>query len=118
MTCFVESVAGFIFCLYNTVPKGGIILKTTILSGDISEEKAFLLSKIFANKLPLFDFINSFFNYINYDYQIVDGKVNVLKLNNRVSNGNLAIYYDDGDSIRLNICGIYHIIIEILLLKK
>lgn len=57
-------------------------MKTTILNSDISEEKAFMLSKIFANKLPLFDFINSFFNYINYDYQIIDGKVNVLNLDN------------------------------------
>ena len=29
-------------------------------NSDISEEKAFIFSKIFANKLPLFDFINSF----------------------------------------------------------
>ena len=35
-------------------------MKTTILNSDISEEKAFMLSKIFANKLPLFDFINFF----------------------------------------------------------
>lgn len=59
-------------------------MKTIILNSDISEEKSFILSKIFANKLPLFDFINSFFGYINYGYQIIDGRVNVLKLNNRV----------------------------------
>ena len=41
-------------------------MKTIILNSDISEEKAFIFSKIFANKLPLFDFINSFFEYINY----------------------------------------------------
>lgn len=87
-------------------------MKTTILNSDISEEKAFMLSKIFANKLPLFDFINSFFDYINYDYQIIDGKVNVLNLDNRVSNGNIVINYDNKDSVRLNICGIYHIIID------
>ena len=99
MTCFVERVASLIFSLYNTIPKGGIITKTTILNSDISEEKAFILSKIFANKLPLFDFINSFFGYINYGYQIIDGRVNVLNLNNRVSNGNLVINYDDRDSV-------------------
>lgn len=33
-------------------------MKTTIISGDISEEKAYMLFKLFANKLPLFDFIN------------------------------------------------------------
>ena len=93
-------------------------MKTTILNSDISEEKAFMLSKIFANKLPLFDFINSFFNYINYDYQIIDGKVNVLNLDNRVSNGNLVINYDNKDSVRLNICGIYHIIIDDITFEK
>lgn len=93
-------------------------MKTTILNSDISEEKAFMLSKIFANKLPLFDFINSFFDYINYDYQIIDGKVNVLNLDNRVSNGNLVINYDDRDSVRLNVCGIYHIIIDDITFEK
>lgn len=93
-------------------------MKTIILNSDISEEKAFILSKIFANKLPLFDFINSFFGYINYGYQIIDGKVNVLSLNNGVSNGNLVINYDDRDSVRLNICGIYHIIIEDITFEK
>ena len=93
-------------------------MKTTILNSDISEEKAFMLSKIFANKLPLFDFINSFFDYINYDYQIIDGKVNVLNLDNRVSNGNLVINYDNKDSVRLNICGIYHIIIDDITCEK
>ncbi len=93
-------------------------MKTTILNSDISEEKAFMLSKIFANKLPLFDFINSFFDYINYDYQIIDGKVNVLNLDNRVSNGNLVINYDNKDSVRLNICGIYHIIIDDITFEK
>lgn len=93
-------------------------MKTTILNSDISEEKAFMLSKIFANKLPLFDFINSFFDYINYDYQIIDGKVNVLNLDNRVSNGNLVINYDNEDSVCLNICGIYHIIIDDITFEK
>lgn len=93
-------------------------MKTTILNSDISEEKAFMLSKIFANKLSLFDFINSFFDYINYDYQIIDGKVNVLNLDNRVSNGNLVINYDDRDSVRLNVCGIYHIIIDDITFEK
>lgn len=93
-------------------------MKTIILNSDISEEKAFILSKIFANKLPLFDFINSFFSYINYGYQIIDGRVNVLSLNNRVSNGNLVINYDNEDSVRLNICGIYHIIIEDITFEK
>ena len=93
-------------------------MKTTILNSDISEEKAFMLSKIFANKLPLLDFINSFFDYINYDYQIIDGKVNVLNLDNRVSNGNLVINYDNKDSVRLNICGIYHIIIDDITFEK
>lgn len=93
-------------------------MKTTILNSDISEEKAFMLSKIFANKLPLFDFINSFFDYINYDYQIIDGKVNVLNLDNRVSNGNLVINYDNKDSVCLNICGIYHIIIDDITFEK
>lgn len=93
-------------------------MKTTILNSDISEEKAFMLSKIFATKLPLFDFINSFFDYINYDYQIIDGKVNVLNLDNRVSNGNLVINYDNKDSVRLNICGIYHIIIDDITFEK
>lgn len=94
-------------------------MKTIILNSDISEEKAFILSKIFANKLPLFDFINSFFGYnINYDYQIIDGRVNVLNLNNRVSNGNLVINYDNEDSVRLNVCGIYHIIIEDITFEK
>lgn len=93
-------------------------MKTTILNSDISEEKAFMLSKIFVNKLPLFDFINSFFDYINYDYQIIDGKVNVLNLDNRVSNGNLVINYDNKDSVRLNICGIYHIIIDDITCEK
>ena len=93
-------------------------MKTIILNSDISEEKAFILSKIFANKLPLFDFINSFFCYINYDYQIIDGRVNVLNLNNWVSNGNLVINYDNKDSVRLNICGIYHIIIEDITFEK
>lgn len=93
-------------------------MKTTILNSDISEEKAFMLSKIFANKLPLFDFINSFFDYINYDYQIIDGKVNVLNLDNRVSNGNIVINYDNKDSVRLNICGIYHIIIDDITFEK
>ena len=93
-------------------------MKTTILNSDISEEKAFMLSKIFANKLPLFDFINSFFDYINYDYQIIDGKVNVLNLDNSLSNGNLVINYDDRDSVRLNVCGIYHIIIDDITFEK
>ena len=93
-------------------------MKTIILNSDISEEKAFILSKIFANKLPLFDFINSFFGYINYGYQIIDGRVNVLNLNNRGNNGNLVINYDDLDSVRLNICGIYHIIIEDITFEK
>lgn len=93
-------------------------MKTTILNSDISEEKAFMLSKIFANKLPLFDFINFFFDYINYDYQIIDGKVNVLNLDNRVSNGNIVINYDNKDSVRLNICGIYHIIIDDITFEK
>lgn len=93
-------------------------MKTIILNSDISEEKSFILSKIFANKLPLFDFINSFFCYINYGYQIIDGKINVLNLNNRVSNGNLVINYDDRDSVCLNICGIYHIIIEDITFEK
>lgn len=93
-------------------------MKTTILNSDISEEKAFILSKIFANKLPLFDFINFFFDYINYDYQIIDGKVNVLNLDNRVSNGNIVINYDNKDSVRLNICGIYHIIIGDITFEK
>ena len=93
-------------------------MKTTILSGDISEEKAYMLFKIFANKLPLFDFINSFFDYINYGYQMIDGKFNVLKLNNRVSNGNLVINYDDKDSVCLNICGIYQIIINDITFEK
>ena len=89
-------------------------MKTTILSGDISEEKAFMLSKIFANKLPLFDFINSFFDYINYGYQMIDRKVNVLKLNN----DNWVINYDDKDSVCLNICGIYQIIINDITFEK
>lgn len=93
-------------------------MKTTILNSNISEEKAFILSKIFTNKLPLFDFINSFFDYINYDYQIIDGKVNVLNLDNRVSNGNIVINYDNKDSVRLNICGIYHIIIDDITFEK
>ncbi len=93
-------------------------MKTIILNSDISEEKAFILSKIFANKLPLFDFINSFFGYINYGYHIIDGKVNVLNLDNRVSNGNLVINYDNKDSVRLNICGIYHIIIDDITFEK
>lgn len=93
-------------------------MKTIILNSDISEEKAFILSKIFANKLPLFDFINSFFSYINYGYQIIDGRVNVLSLNNGVSNGNLVINYDDRDSVRINVCGIYHIIIEDITFEK
>jgi len=93
-------------------------MKTTILNSDISEEKAFILSKIFANKLPLFDFINSFFDYINYGYQMIDGKVNVLNLKNRISNGNIIINYDDEDSVRLNICGIYHIIIDDITFEK
>ena len=93
-------------------------MKTTILNSDISEEKAFMLSKIFANKLPLFDFINSFFDYINYDYQIIDGKVNVLNLDNRVSNGNIVLNYDNKDSVRLNICGIYHNIIGDITFEK
>ena len=86
-------------------------MKTIILNSDISEEKAFILSKIFANKLP-------FFGYINYGYQIIDGRVNVLNLNNRVSNGNLVINYDNEDSVRLNVCGIYHIIIEDITFEK
>ena len=93
-------------------------MKTTILNSDISEEKAFILSRIFANKLPLFDFINSFFDYINYGYQMIDGKVNVLNLNNRVSNGNLVINYNDKDSVCLNICGIYQIIINDITFEK
>ena len=55
---------------------------------------------------------------VNYGYQIIDGRVNVLKLNNRVSNGNLVINYDNEDSVRLNVCGIYHIIIEDITFEK
>ncbi len=73
-----------------------------------------MLSKIFANKLPLFDFINSFFDYINYGYQMIDRKVNVLKLNN----DNWVINYDDKDSVCLNICGIYQIIINDITFEK
>ena len=93
-------------------------MKTIIFNSDITEEKAFRLSNICANKFPLFDFINSFFCYINYGYQIIDGRVNVLNLNNRVSNGNLVINYDNEDSVRLNVCGIYHIIIEDITFEK
>jgi hypothetical protein len=49
---------------------------------------------------------------------MIDGKVNVLKLDNRVSNGNLVINYDDKDSVCLNICGIYQIIINDITFEK
>ena len=49
---------------------------------------------------------------------MIDGKVNVLNLNNRISNGNIVINYDNKDSVSLNICGIYHIIIDDITFEK
>ena len=57
-------------------------MKFCKINMSFSEEKAIIFSKVFANKTPLFDFINSFFDFINYGYQIVDGKITVEKSNN------------------------------------
>lgn len=85
---------------------------------SFSDEKAIIFSKIFANKTPLFDFINSFFDFINYGYQVIDGKITVEKSRNKLKGACLTICYDYEDEVVLNLCGMYLIIISDITFEK
>ena len=85
---------------------------------SFSEEKAIIFSKVFANKTPLFDFINSIFDFITYGYQIIDGKITVKKSKNKLTGDCLTICYDYEDKVVLNLCGMYLIIISDITFEK
>lgn len=93
-------------------------MKICKINMSFSEEKAIIFSKVFANKTPLFDFINSFFDFINYGYQIVDGKITVEKSNNKLKSDFLTICYDYEDKVVLNLCGMYLVVISDITLEK
>lgn len=76
-------------------------MKICVINIPFSEEKAIIFSKIFTNKVPLFDFINSFFDFINYGYQIIDGKINIKKIIDKFNSSFLAICYDNEDKVTL-----------------
>ena len=76
-------------------------MKICVINMPFSEEKAALFSKIFTNKVPLFDFINSFFDFISYGYQIIDGKINIKKIIDKFNSSFLSICYDDEDKVAL-----------------
>lgn len=93
-------------------------MKICKINTSFSEEKAIIFSKVFANKTPLFDFINSFFDFINYDYQIIDGKITVEKSKDELKSDCLTICYDYEDKVILNLCGMYLIIISDITFEK
>lgn len=93
-------------------------MKICKINTSFSEEKAIIFSKVFANKIPLFDFINSFFDFINYGYQIIDGKITVEKSKNKLKGDCLTICYDYEDKVVLNLCGMYLIIISDITFEK
>lgn len=93
-------------------------MKICKINMSFSEEKAIIFSKVFANKTPLFDFINSFFDFITYGYQIIDGKITVEKSKNKLKGDCLTICYDYEDKVVLNLCGMYLIIISDITFEK
>lgn len=93
-------------------------MKICKINMSFSEEKAIIFSKVFANKTPLFDFINSFFDFITYGYQIIDGKVNYEIFNKESRSGCFAVCYDYEDKVVLNLYGMYRIVINDITFEK
>ena len=92
-------------------------MKISIIETKISKESATFFSKMFSHKLPLFDFINSFFEYTNYGYKIIDGKIDVANIG-KESNNSMVIAYDYEDKVILNISGMYLIYVEDITFEK
>ena len=93
-------------------------MRISIIKGPFTKEDIILFSEKFADKLQLIDFINEFFLFIKYGYQVIDGNVCLEKLDNNISNDRLIIYYDDEDKIKLNLCGIYQVVINDITFEK
>lgn len=93
-------------------------MKIDVIDVSFSKDKAMMYSKLFSNKDPLFDFINSFFNSIDYGYKIVDGKVNYEIFNKESRSGCFAVCYDYEDKVVLNLYGMYRIVINDITFEK
>lgn len=93
-------------------------MKICKINMSFSEEKVMIFSKVFANKAPLFDFINSFFDFTNYGYQIIDGKISVENTKNKLKRDFLTICYDYEDKVVLNLCGMYLVVISDITFEK
>ncbi len=92
-------------------------MKIGIIDTKISKESATFFSNAFKHKLPLFDFLNSFFEFINYGYQIIDGKIDVTNIG-KESNNSMVILYDFEDKVILNIGGMYQVSVEDITFEK
>lgn len=93
-------------------------MKIDVIDVSFSKDKAMMYSKLFSNKDPLFNFINSFFNSIDYGYKIVDGKVNYEIFNKKFRSGCFAFCYDYEDKVVLNLYGMYRIVINDITFEK
>lgn len=92
-------------------------MKICVIDAEVSKESATFFSKMFSHRLPLFDFLNSFFEYINYGYQIIDGKIDIASIGDE-SNNSMIILYDFEDKVILNIGGMYLATVEDITFEK
>ena len=92
-------------------------MKVSIIDTKISKEKANFFSEMFSHKLPLFDFINSYFEYVNYGYKLIDGKIDIANIR-KESNNSMVIAYDFEDKVILNLGGMYLVCVEDITFEK
>lgn len=81
-------------------------MKISVIDRHLPKDNAFMFYKVFADKELLFDFLNSYFEYINYGYKIIDGKVTTQIIKEEY-NGEIMIGYDSLDKVLLNLGGKY-----------
>ncbi len=92
-------------------------MKVCVIEMNISNKFALGVLAALTHKELLFDFLNSYFDFTHYGYEIIEGKVDVQPLGEKLCE-ELIITYNYEDKILLNLCGLYSVVISDITFEK
>ncbi len=92
-------------------------MKVCVIDMNISKADALSFIASLGHKENLFDFINSYFDFVHYGYEIIEGKVVAQSLSESYC-AKILMTYNYEDKILLNLCGLVSLVISDITFEK
>ena len=92
-------------------------MKVCVIDMNISKEEAIDFMAALTHKEVLFDFLNSYFDFTHYGYEIIEGKIDAQSLSEKYCD-KITMTYNYEDKILLNLGGLYSVVISDITFEK